>query len=189
MNTGNRPIKNYITLEDLSELNEFQRNRLRSLWIPKKYDLAAGFLCKDAESNEYDIFEFVVGHVNIAETRSGYSMTLVNIEAIRGLSVKEGEGQEAADEETEYCEEDFIFEYERPDIYCKEDCLPLFNIGQMLEILNKCGYGNGDFYVSFMRNTKECEIGRDIEQYIDYGPDYIGEELCDVLWTAVKEIL
>ncbi len=82
-----------------------------------------------------------------------------------------------------------IFEYERPDVYGKGDCMPLLSIGQMLEILNKCGYGNGNFYVNRQKDSNDFGVGKDIEQYIDYGTDYKGEELCDALWEAVKEAL
>lgn len=181
-------MKQRITLENLMELTEYQRDRLNDLWIPQKYDVAAGILCKDAENNEYDIFEFVIGHVNIGERRAGYHMTLMNLEALRGWGNQQETEEEEVDME-ELNEEDFIFEYERPDVYGKADCLPLLNIGQMLEILNKCGYGNGSFYVSFQKETNGCAVGRDIEQYIDFGTDHNGEELCDVLWTAVKEAL
>jgi hypothetical protein len=188
-------MKKHITLENLMELTEYQKDRLNDLWIPQKYDLAGGVLCKDVENNEYDIFEFVIGHVNIAETRSGYSMTLMNLEALRGWGNQGDSVEEEADEEEsevdmeEYNEEDFIFEYERPDVYSKGDCMPLLNIGQMLEILNKCGYGNGNFYINRRKDTNGWEVGRDVEQYIDYGADYNDEELCDTLWAAVKEAL
>ncbi len=183
-------MKQHITVENLMELTEYQRDRLNDLWIPQKYDLAAGFLCKDAENNEYDIFEFVIGHVNIGGQRSGYYMTMINLEALKSLGTQEdaAEPEEEADIE-EYSEEDFTFQYERPDIYGKEDCMPLLNIGQMLEILNKCGYGNGNFYVNFQKETDGYGVGRNIEEYTDFGPDYNGEELCDALWEAVKEAL
>ncbi len=183
-------MKQHITIENLMELTEYQKDRLNDLWTPQRYDLAAGFLCKDVENNEYDIFEFVIGHVNIGETRSGYYMTLMNLEALRGWGNQE---QTEVDEEEidteEYNEEDFIFEYERPDVYGKGDCMPLLSIGQMLEILNKCGYGNGNFYVNRQKDSNDFGVGKDIEQYIDYGTDYKGEELCDALWEAVKEAL
>lgn len=182
-------MKQHITIEDLMELTEYQRDRLNDLWTPRQYDLAAGFLCKDAENNEYDIFEFVIGHINIGETSSGYYMTLMNLEALRSRVIQEDEAQEVLDEEAEYSEEDFIFEYERPDIYSKGDCMPLLNIGQMLEILDKCGYGKGSFYANFQKETNGWGVGRGIEEDIDFGTDYNGEELCDVLWIAVKEVL
>lgn len=183
-------MKQHITVENLMELNEYQRDRLNDLWTPEKYDLAAGFLCKDAENNEFDIFEFVVGHVNIRETRSGYYITLMNLEALRvwGNQADAGETEEEVDME-EYNEEDFIFEYERPDMYGKGDCLPLLNIGQMLEILQKCDYGKGSFYVNLGKDTNGCDVGRAVEQYVDFGPDYNEQELCDALWAAVKEAL
>jgi len=184
-------MKQHITVENLMELTEYQRDRLNDLWTPQRYDLAAGFLIKDAENNEYDIFEFVIGHLKIGETRSGYYMTLMNLEALRGWA-NQGDAEEEEEEEVdteEYNEEDFIFEYERPDVYSKGDCMPLLNIGQMLEILNKCGYGKGDFYINFRKETSSCGVGRDIEQYIDFGTDYSSEELCDALWAAVKEVL
>jgi len=120
-------MKQHITMENLMELSEYQKDRLNDLWIPQRYDLAAGFLCKNAETNEYDIFRFVIGHVNVEETRSGYYMTLMNLEAVRGWGVNESEAQEDIDKE-EYGEDEFSYEYERPDIYRKEDCMPLLNI-------------------------------------------------------------
>lgn len=183
-------MKQHITVENLMELTEYQRDRLNDLWTPQKYDLAAGFLCKDAENNEYDIFEFVIGNVNIGETRSGYYMTIMNLEALRSWGTQEDtEGNEEEADMEEYNEEDFIFEYERPDIYSKGDCMPLLGIGQMIEILNKCGYGNGNFYINFQKETDGYGVGRNIEEYIDFGTDYNGEELCDALWEAVKEVL
>ncbi|HYE83045.1 MAG TPA: hypothetical protein VEG39_12885 [Clostridia bacterium] len=181
-----------ITIENLLELSEYQRDRLRDLWIPQIYDLASGFLCKDAENNKYDIFEFTIGHVSIRETGRGYHMTLVNLEALRSLRAQEDTAIEEESEEVnmeEFTEEDFTFEYERPDIYSKSDCMPLLSIGQMFEILNKCGYGSGNFYVNQRKENNDWGIGRDIEQYIDYGADYNEKELCDTLWTALKEIL
>lgn len=182
-------MKQHITMENLTELSEYQRDRLNDLWIPQRYDLAAGFLCKNAETNEYDIFEFVIGHVNIAETRSGYSMTLMNLEGIRGWGMNEVEAQEDIDKEEEYGEDDFSYEYERPDIYSKRDCMPLLNIGQMLGILNRCEYGKGNFYINYKKDSNGYGVGRDIEEFIDYGTDYNEEELCDALWKAVKEAL
>lgn len=186
-------MKQRITLEDLAGLDQYQRDRLNELWTPHRYDLAAGFLCMDAENNKYDIFEFVIGFVNISETRAGYNMTLINLEAIRSLKAQSDEAEtEESPEETdfeEFSEEDFIFEYERPDIYNKGDCLPLLTIGQMFELLTKCGYGNGDFYADFSKVRNEYGVGRNIEQYIDFGMDHINEELCDALWAALKEAL
>lgn len=184
-------MKQYITIEDLMELDDYKRDRLNDLWVPKKHDLAAAFLCKDAENNEYDIFEFVIGQVIIGEARSGYHMTLMNLEGIRSWGAAtqdspEEDGEEAPAEE-EFSEEDFCFEYERPDVYSKSDCLPLLNIGQMLELLKKCGYGNGSFYASI--GNDGGGVGREINDYESYGLDYEDEELCNALWSAVKEVL
>jgi len=186
-------MKQHITLQDLAELSDYQRDRLNSLWMPQKYDLAAAFLCKDAESNEYDIFEFVVGNISISEGRSGCHMTLMNLEAIRswGAEIEEASYEAAALEEfceDETVEEDFYFEYERPDVYSKSDCLPLLNIGQMLELLKRCGYGEGNFYASLQKDGRNG-VGREIADYESYGMDYENVELCDALWMAVKEIL
>jgi hypothetical protein len=187
-------MKQYITIEDLNGLNSYQRDRLNDIWIPQRYDLAAGYLCTDAENNKYDIFEFVIGHVNITEGRAGYHMTLVNLEAMKGWGAASGkeEEEEAASEEVnfdDFDEEDFSFEYERPDVYGKSDCMPLLNIGQMLELLAKCGYGNGNFYASLDKGNNEYGVGRDAAQFIDFGMDFKGDELCDALWAAVKEAL
>jgi hypothetical protein len=185
-------MKQHITVEELMELTPYQRDRLNDLWIPRKYDLAAAFICKDAGNNEYDIFEYVIGHVSIEKLRSGYNVTLINIESIRSLAAAQEEtDDEPLNEdlvEDDFIEEDFCFEYERPDLYSKNDCLPLLNVGQMLEILKKCGYGNGKFYVS-IDNEGKNGIGQQITEYESYGMDYEDEELCNVLWSAVKEAL
>lgn len=187
-------MKKRITIEDLTELTQYQRDRLNELWTPQKYDIAVGFLCMDAENNKYDVFEFIIGHVNIRETRAGYHMTMINLEGLRELRAQEDSAkeEEEAPEEVDlevYNEEDFTFEYERPDIYSKGDCLPLLSIGQMLEIINKCGYGNGNFYTSLNKGKNEYGIGKDIEQFIDFGMDFKSEELCDAIWAALKEVL
>lgn len=193
-------MKQRITIIDLTDLTTYQRDRLNELWIPQRYDMAAGFLCMDAENNKYDVFEFVVGNVNIRETRGGYHMTLMNLEGLRGwgsqhntaAEAKEEISEEADTDELDYDyfeDEDFVYEYERPDIYSKSDCMPLLSIGQMFEILERCEYGNGNFYVNCNKGENECGVGRDIEQFVDYGIDYKNEELCDALWEAIKEIL
>lgn len=191
-------MKQNITIEDLMELSADQRDNLNNLWLPQKYDLAAGVLCKNAETNEYDVFEFIIGAVQIAEHRSGYYMTLWNLAHLASRFAAEETAEdtiedasdEAEADETDMGEEDFEFNFEycRPDSYSKDDCLPILNIGQMIDILKKCSYGNGSFYLDIQEDNY-YGVGRAIMDYQSYGNDHEGEELCDVLWNAVKEIL
>jgi hypothetical protein len=63
--------------------------------------------------------------------------------------------------------------------YRKEDCLPLLDIGQMIELLD----------------NKQCDINYNqdctipvCELLVD-GKGYRHKELCDALWQAVKQVL
>ncbi len=186
-------MKQHITIEDLMGLTTDQRDNLNNLWLPQKYDLAAGVLCKNAETNEFDIFEFVVGAVQLTEHRSGYHMTLWNLAHIASRLAEQEAAEEEEEMEADDAEEgeedfDFDFEYCRPDSYSKEDCLPLLNMGQMIALLKKCGYGNGNFYLDIQEDN-HYGVGREIVEYQSYGNDHEGAELCDVLWSAVKELL
>ncbi|WP_242855840.1 hypothetical protein [Ruminiclostridium josui] len=42
-------------------------------------------------------------------------------------------------------DEDFSFEFQRPESFHKEDCLPLLDIGQMIDILQRKNFGDCEF--------------------------------------------
>ncbi len=192
-------MKQHITLEQLNELSEYQKERLNSIWIPNKYDLAVASICKDAMNDEYAQIEFVIGDIEVYElTSSKLLITLWNIKSLRD-NIAEDEIEASEDEMSEqewYKEDDdennsddeYSYECFNPVSYGKQDCLPLLNVGQMLKILQQFNYGDGRFYVDIVKN-KKCGIGRDIYIYDNYGNDYEAMELCDVLWEAITLLL
>ncbi|MCX7710826.1 MAG: hypothetical protein N2484_13385 [Clostridia bacterium] len=91
--------------------------------------------------------------------------------------------------ELDFEEGDIEFGYTRPTAFNKEDCLPLLTIGQMIEILEKKGFGYGDFYLAAGIHDVGCEIGKTTFDVRNYGSDYEKKELCDVLWEYVKTVL
>lgn len=88
----------------------------------------------------------------------------------------------------EFSEEDLEENYQRPIVLAKEDCLPLLNIGDMIEILMRYNYGKHDFYLTASTYEIGCELGKSNTSW-DNGRDWQEAELCDVLWESVKAIL
>jgi hypothetical protein len=90
-----------------------------------------------------------------------------------------------SDDENEHYHE---YNYERPTTFSKEECVPLLNIGQMIDILHRNNFGKHDFYL--IANTYEisCELGKSVARW-DSGEENTPAELCDVLWESVKAIL
>ena len=210
-------MKMHITLEDLAQLTENQKLRLSELWKPEKYDLAAASVCKDAENEEYDVFEFVVGNafldtykrvflmdikapdIDINESDADESEISENVEnstedvSTFGSALKSMESPFMDEEETAENDEDFEPEFEtdytRPTCFNKGECCPLLNIGQMIELLQRKNFGEGDFYMTASTADVGCELGKNAASWDRYGSDYEGKELCDVLWALTKTIL
>jgi hypothetical protein len=91
---------------------------------------------------------------------------------------------ELDDEDDEYVE----LNYERPTTFSKEDCTPLLNIGQMIDILQRNNFGKYDFYLTASTYEIGCELGKNGARWEDDGEN-TPAELCDVLWESVKAIL
>ncbi|MHB8063283.1 MAG: hypothetical protein ACYDG2_11720 [Ruminiclostridium sp.] len=87
-------------------------------------------------------------------------------------------------------DEDFNFEFQRPDSYSKQDCVPLLDIGQMIEILESKNFGQGGFYLSAAIDDYIFEMGKDdISSNTILDPNSKNCELCDILWESVKALL
>ena len=195
-------MKRNITKKDIESLTESQKVSLRELWLPEKYDLAVAYICKDAETEEYDEIEFVVGRLILNRTH----ITLFDI---RGPEFDEKDTSEniIIDDQTdldanidqdaepefefdgEFNDEDFEFAYERPTTFNKEDCLPLLSITQMLEIFERRIFKDANFYITSAFNEKGCELGNSSFSLEDYGNNNEPAELCDVLWENLKALL
>jgi|GEM_PF-219026 len=100
----------------------------------------------------------------------------------------EEEGYDEDESYDEFSEEDLESNYERPTTFNKEDCVPLLNIGQMIEILQRNNFGKYDFYLSASTYEVGCELGKNTANW-DKFQDYRQAELCDVLWESVKALL
>lgn len=204
-------MKKHITREDISQLTQDQRQHLRELWLPEKYDLSVAYICKNAETEEYEEIEFVVGNVILSNTR----IILNDLKAMNdnesgdagsdsGLSddstAKDQEYISDNDEVTfeevdETLEEDDEANYDfesfflRPTTFLKEDCLPLLSIGQMIEILSRSNNKSIDFYLLADNGETACELGSKEYKLSGYESDFESKEFCDVLWDCVKKIL
>lgn len=129
----------------------------------------------------------------------GYSDNIASdrIDGIEDINESEANGnkedtdQTVEDSEQEFAfDEDFNFEFQRPDSFSKQDCVPLLDIGQMIDILERKKFGQGEFYLSASIDDYYYDIGKD-----DFSSNSIANvdgnncELCDVLWESVKALL
>ncbi|AEV68214.1 hypothetical protein [Acetivibrio clariflavus] len=195
-------MKRYITKEDIDSLTESQKASLRDLWLPEKYDLAIAYVCINAETDEYDEIEFVVGDVIL----EGNHITLVDIrhpeignstDAVNSIDENvinndldfDEEYNTGLDFDEEFDDGDFEFTYERPTTFSKKDCLPLLSIAQMLEIFERRNYRDANFYIFATSDEKACEIGNNNISLENYGNNAESSELCDVLWEKLKSLL
>lgn len=106
---------------------------------------------------------------------------------------EENQEQEETEEDLEQefsFDEDFNFEFQRPESYSKQDCVPLLDIGQMIDILERRKFGQGEFYLCSTIDDYTLEMGK-----AGFSNDSIFDEnstnceLCDILWESVKALL
>lgn len=197
-------MKRNITKKDLESLTESQRVSLRDFWLPEKHDLAVAYICTNAETEEYDEIDFVVGGLILHRNR----ITLIDIRRPDNENDDEADDKNNTDDNLdnvdsdideesdtefdfsgEFEDEDFEFAYERPTTFSKEDCLPLFSITQMIEIFERRNFKDASFYITATSDEKGCEIGNNTVSLEDYGNNNESAELCDVLWENLKTLL
>lgn len=140
-------MKQRITVEQLNELSEEQKSRLRELWSPETGDLIQ--LGSDDIGYPYERGDIVtVNHIG------DWTHTNDNI-CFGGGDTGTGTS--------------------------KDMCLPLLNIGQMIELLIKTGNLR-----EYLHDGGVCRSGL----YVDIAWDNSDKvELCDALWETVKAIL
>lgn len=195
-------MKQSLTVEDLNQLTDEQRQRLNEWWMPELFQRAVAYICRNAEEDGYEAYEFVIGGVSVGQNSVG----LTDIKAV----IQHG-GQDASREQTEdgfvsqavesYFsnddDEDGVDE-ERAvpdellnmtfDFFAKEDCLPLFTVGQLIDILQKLNYGDGTFFMGVDKTDEDGWVDRQLPAV--FGDiEYREAELCDALWAAVLETL
>ncbi len=186
-------MKLRITKEDVLNLTENQKRKLSDMWKPALYDLAMAKICKDADNMEFDEFEFVVGHIEIDDYANIFLFDLSKMNELNNENTKaseEAEDVESSDEIEEFFSvEDFDCSYFRPSYFKKDECIPILNIGQMIDILEKNNFGYNELYINVISDSISCEIGKNSINFDNYGRDFENAELCDVLWQAVKSLL
>ena len=85
--------------------------------------------------------------------------------------------------------DEFGFEFEAPGAFNKEDCFPLLNIGQMIDMLKRYNFGKYDFYMTVSTYEITCELGNINSIKDNSYNECESAELCDVLWESVKALL
>lgn len=207
-----------ITPKQLDELTVEQKQNLCDLWIPNIYDVAVATVCVDAAEEKFAQITYVVGGIKLLKhhdillydlkympdeqlkilKEEAYSDNIASdrIDGIDDLSeIKENQEEEQNGENTDTdqeftFDEDFSFEFQRPDSYIKQDCLPLLDIGQMMDILEREKFGQGEFYLSAAIDEYYFDMGKDdLSNISTYDPNEKNCELCDVLWHSVKALL
>ena len=175
-------MKLNLTIEDLESLTFSQKQSLNSLWLPAVYDRAVASVCKDAENDIYENLEFVVGEVLVSERGT---ITLKRLRKPEELAVDE----ELPVNEEESPEEVFYnYEFDPGDYFLKENCLPLFNIGQLIDCLRKTKAGQGGFSLDIppIGGAGADSCFRINDRYGEVDKD---DELIDLLFKILKEQL
>lgn len=207
-------MKLRITRNDLESLTFEQKQNLCDLWIPHVYDLAVATVCVDAAEERYDKITFVIGGIKLLkhhdillydlkfmqydqlqiqeeDSPSTADILSERTDVISSKDDSEDQENEAPDGDTDQdfsFDEDFNFEFQRPDSYSKQDCVPLLDIGQMIDILERKNFGQCDFSLSVTFDEYSCNIEKAgfSGGYNDLDKN---GELCDVLWESVKALL
>ena len=182
-------MKQRLVVNDLLDLTGYQRERLCQLWQPQLYDLVLAAVCTDVENDQYQYHEFVIGDIAVNQNYHGCSVYLRDLRSIPLVSP--AEDQQYVETETEpdqaelFADDSFAIPAGQLDIYIKENCLPLLNIGQLIELLQRLGYGENYLELTIPVVPEQYYvIGRD-----GYPADDENEELCDLLWECLKEKL
>lgn len=225
-------MKLRVTLKELAELTQEQKQNLCDLWIPHIYDVAVANVCVDAAVEKYEQIIYVVGGIKISKH---HDVQLYDMKFLpdNKIVLPEGGSGDSADENNDSTEgaqktgnpeqdlddlvsrissynensdepedslnddfsedfsfdEDFDFQFQRPESFNKEDCVPLLDIGQMIDILQRKNFGECAFSLSVSFDDNSLEIGKDNFSGDSYGTDSDNSELCDILWLSVKALL
>jgi len=206
-------MKLRITRKELDALTLEQKQNLCDLWIPNLYDVAVATVCIDAAEEKFGQITYVIGGIKLLrhhdmllsdlkfmpdeqlkiQEEENYSDNIASdrIDGIEDLS--ESEKVEENEDETLQdfsFDEDFNFEFQRPESYLKQDCVPLLDVGQMMDILERKNFGQGGFYLSATIDDYVFEMGKDdISSNDIFNQSSKNCELCDILWESVKAIL
>jgi len=179
-------MKQHITPEDLLKLNSSQTLNLRDMWIPEPNTMAMARICKDVINDEYDTVVFVIGEVIVRENSTRLILRKLKL----ADDINMDQDMELPDEvPEENDDEELFFEYSEPDqFFSKDDCLPILNIGQMIEMLSRVKYGQDGFSI-FIPPARKIVGDRGSRVINSTEMEFEEEELCDALWNALVEFL
>ncbi|ACL75751.1 hypothetical protein [Ruminiclostridium cellulolyticum] len=207
-------MKLRITDKDLAELTLEQKQNLCDLWIPQAYDVAVANVCVDAAEEKYKQITFIIGGLNLTKHNDIvlYDMKFLpdNLFTLTSENDSDRDTYPAYPEnprETEdsvedsedtlnddfsedfSIDEDFSFELQRPESFNKQDCLPLLDIGQMIDILERKNFGDCEFLLSVAFDDKIFDLGNNNSLPEMYSNENNKCELCDILWLSLKAVL
>lgn len=175
-------MKQNITIEDLNSLTFSQKQTLNSYWLPEKYDQVVASVCTDVENDVYENIEFVVGEVILSH---GTTLTLKRLRMVDDIVVDE----EPSEDEQVSSDDDFYdCAFDAGDFFLKENCMPLLNIGQLINLIRKTKAGQDGFNLDIPPvNGFEAEQGYRISDR--FGEVDRADELVDLLFKILKEQL
>lgn len=197
-------MKEHLSPKDLNDLTNAQKHTLRSTWLPEKNDLVAAYICTNVETEEYDEIEFVIGEVLIKDKIMHHQIVLRRLRLVDEPEVEDEEGEaddgtakktsDKFDDETvddaALDEEGFEIPYCEPEQYFNIlDCLPLLSIGQMIVMLRKSRVGQNGIKLFIPPDSTKIFEHRLFTLEDNEGEAFESEEICDLLWDAVKTIL
>ncbi|MGI6085287.1 MAG: hypothetical protein ACOYIF_07545 [Acetivibrionales bacterium] len=175
-------MKHNITVEDLNSLTFSQKQTLNSFWLPEKYDRAVASVCTDVENDVYESLEFVIGDIILSH---GTTITIKRLRMADEIVISEeppAEGEESSEEAFYDCS------FDPGDYFLKENCMPLLNIGQLIELIRKTKAGHDGFSLDIPPvNGFEAERGYCISDR--FGEVDRADELVDLLFKILKEQL
>lgn len=182
-------MKKYVSSEEINKLNKLQKENLRKLWEPVKYQLVIVPVCKNIENKFYEHKIYVIQDIIVCDKKN---RRYCQISSYKGNICTCGEIIFKAFP-LEYVKMphksgDVLFESNKeldgdgliPIYYIdKKDCLPLLDISIMIEILceSKC---KKDFLLKHNKEEEICVIDN-TTQYSD--------SLCESLWEMLKSML
>lgn len=157
-------MKKHITVEDLKQLTEAQKQHLFELWQPSQMQAC----CLTENDNEVMIY---------CQTCDAYILPC-NV-TNEGTHDNCGTVVEYEDGNIIYIAGDDLDVYKTEE-YKQLGILPLLSIGDMIELLNP--ENNTYIQIESKPRTKEYEVWQKMLLFEK-------KELCDALWEAVKEVL
>lgn len=172
-------MKQHIAPEQLNELTEEQKERLREWWEPKEGDcvyIPKGIKYGDGYGSWCEFGGWEQEEIHF----------IGSIERITEESI-EKENKQPCFLIPEYANDNY---FEIPI----RSCFPLLSIGQMIEFLmdsNEISSGIDSIYGSKMDGKQKFHVNGFSRKYGERAKAIDGdsEELCDALWQAVKEVL